>query len=77
MTMSIALVGLGRISKRHIEAIQANSNLKITQVCDNCRRKPKNTLIFWDALTPLIIKNSWNRYYIRSYPLWHFTLNTL
>ncbi|MFA6618539.1 MAG: Gfo/Idh/MocA family oxidoreductase [Candidatus Neomarinimicrobiota bacterium] len=37
----IALVGCGRISKRHIEAINDNKNLEITLVCDIVEEKAK------------------------------------
>ena len=37
----IALVGCGRISKRHIEAIQATPGLKISYVCDKREERAK------------------------------------
>lgn len=37
----IALVGCGRISKRHVEAIKENKDLKITVVCDVVEEKAK------------------------------------
>jgi UDP-N-acetyl-2-amino-2-deoxyglucuronate dehydrogenase len=33
-TIKVALVGCGRISNRHIEAIGANENVEIALVCD-------------------------------------------
>ncbi|HMA99734.1 MAG TPA: Gfo/Idh/MocA family oxidoreductase, partial [Spirochaetota bacterium] len=39
----IALVGCGRISHRHIEAIQSNSGIKICCVCDIKEEKARNT----------------------------------
>ena len=38
----IALIGCGRISNRHIEAIQTNDNLKIAVVCDLDVEKAKS-----------------------------------
>ncbi len=32
--MNIALVGCGRISKRHIEALDATEGARLTAVCD-------------------------------------------
>ena len=40
---SIALVGCGRISKRHIDAIEGIKGLKITYVCDIDEKKAKET----------------------------------
>lgn len=40
---TIALVGCGRISKRHIEAIQTVPSLRIVQVCDSSREKAEQT----------------------------------
>lgn len=34
MTKKVAIVGCGRISKRHIEAISANKGIEIAMVCD-------------------------------------------
>ncbi len=39
----IALVGCGRISKRHIEAIAATHGIEITAVCDSDKNKAKVT----------------------------------
>lgn len=38
----VALVGCGRISRRHIEAIQANDNLEIACVCDVVKEKAQS-----------------------------------
>lgn len=40
---TVALVGCGRISKRHIEAIQANEGIRITQVCDIKEDRARST----------------------------------
>ncbi|EKD51204.1 MAG: Oxidoreductase protein [uncultured bacterium] len=45
----IALVGCGRISKRHIEAIAECSGLKITSVCDVDEAKVKQTALSLDV----------------------------
>ena len=45
MSNTIALVGLGRISKRHIEAIAANPRLKIVQVCDVKKEKAQKAAL--------------------------------
>lgn len=37
----VALVGCGRISRRHIEAIKANKDIEITLVCDVLEEKAK------------------------------------
>ena len=34
MTKKVAIVGCGRISKRHVEAISANKGIEIAMVCD-------------------------------------------
>ena len=40
---TIALIGCGRISKRHIEAIGENEGLSITMVCDTDQEKARRT----------------------------------
>jgi len=42
-TLRLALVGCGRISKRHIEAVHAITGIDITVVCDIDENKAKNT----------------------------------
>ena len=51
----IALVGCGRISKRHIEAVEENKNIEISVVCDIIeeRAKEKASLIGCEHLTDL------------------------
>jgi len=39
----VALVGCGRISKRHIEAIKANAGIMISYVCDIIEERAKKT----------------------------------
>lgn len=51
--INLALVGCGRISQRHIEAVQANEGIKIAVVCDIIeeRAKEKATLTGCDYVT--------------------------
>jgi len=51
--IKVALVGCGRISQRHIEAIQVNEGIKIALVCDiiEDRAKEKAALIGCDYVT--------------------------
>jgi UDP-N-acetyl-2-amino-2-deoxyglucuronate dehydrogenase len=39
----VALVGCGRISKRHIEALGANKNIELSLVCDIDEKRAKDT----------------------------------
>ncbi|MDZ7793215.1 MAG: Gfo/Idh/MocA family oxidoreductase [Spirochaetia bacterium] len=39
----IALIGCGRISKRHIEAIEEHKNIRVTSVCDIDSERAKRT----------------------------------
>ena len=41
--VKVALVGCGRISKRHIEAIGSTDGIEISLVCDNDEERAKKT----------------------------------